>query len=143
MQNIQNIQKIQQNELWLFDLYWNKKRNDILFVLGFSSFLFIWMFWNIFLYFSVFCIINCYSYCVYRIQCLFLYIWIYFKDVFTFVWKMSQKCEQLSYELLFWDFWDPKWPPHPTTSPASMSKFPSGGKKGIENNWSVNDFLWF
>ena len=60
---------------------------------------------------------------------------------------MFQKCEQFSYDIffVFCDLGGPKWspptpptPPHPpihthttphTTSPASMSKFPSRGKQ--------------
>ena len=55
--------------------------------------------------------------------------------------KMSQKCEQFSYEgffgisVNFRDFCGPKWSP---PSPASMSKFPSGGKK-VWNKCFFND----
>ena len=58
---------------------------------------------------GVLCIIICYFECVYRISCDFLYIGTYLRDMFShFVNKMSQKCEQFSYEGLFSDccgFW--------------------------------------
>ena len=37
-----------------------------------------------------------------------------------------------------WDFWGPKWSP-PPSSPASMSKFPSGGK--MERNVLLRIFV--
>ena len=71
---------------------------------------------------------------------------------------MSQKCVQISYELLFvWffliclDFGGPKWSPPPkptphTPSPASVSKFPFG-RKTYENNTCFcmffRVFVWF
>ena len=46
-----------------------------------------------------------------------------------FVWTFCF-CDFLRFEE---NFWGPKWSLHPSPSPASMSKFPSGGKV-IENN---------
>ena len=66
----------------------------------------------------------------------YVYMKIFQKVFFDFVGKLSQKCEQIPYELFFYDFlWvggilGPKCPPTPLPSPssASMSKFASGGK---------------
>ena len=53
--------------------------------------------------------------------------------------KKKENCEQFAYELLFFviicDFG-----PSPTPSPASMSKFPSGGKQ-YRNKYLFNDCL--
>ena len=59
------------------------------------------------------------------------------KMLFKKNWKCFLKCEQFAYELWFGVIWGisgvlkapPPLPPPPTTppSPASMSKFPSGG----------------
>ena len=87
--------------------------------------------------FGVLCITNCCFECVYRIRCTFLYIGTDSEDMFQHFWKMSQKCEQFSYEILFCYFlrllrtFSPKWSPTQPPSPslASMPKFPSRRKR--------------
>ena len=82
---------------------------------------------------GVFCIIIYYFLCIHRILCHFLYIWTYFKDAFQHCLKNVQKCEQFSYQISFCDFVICCPTPHPPPSPASMSKFPSGGGKIWKN----------
>ena len=109
------------------------------------------LFWNIFLFFWCVLYYKFYFLCVYRILCHFLYIWRYFKDIFKyFLKKMSQKCEEFSYELFVCEnlrFWVIlvvifKMVSPPPPSPASMSKFHSRGKN-MEHNCFFMIFCCF
>ena len=80
--------------------------------------------------------------CVYRIRgilCIHEHIQSLFLNIF---WKMSQMCEQFPYDLfvMFCDFggFAGSYMVPPTPSPASMSKFLSGGTN-MENNcfWMI------
>ena len=56
---------------------------------------------------DVFCKINCYCKCVYRIRCLFLYIWRYFKDMFyTSLKKWPRSVNNSRTKYLFVNFWN-------------------------------------
>ena len=128
------------------------KSGFVLFLVFVVSKMFVFFCWMclkcMFVLLVCFCITNCYFKCVYRIRCLFLYIWRYFKDsVLTLFWKMSQNCEQFSYEIFvcvccdFCDFGVLSGPPPPpaTPIPGVNVKVPFQGKTNIEENL----FLWF
>ena len=64
------------------------------------------------------------------VSCSF-YMNIFKRYSFILFWKMSQNCEQFSYEIFLGDFGGPKWSPHPT--PSVNVKVPFRGKN-IETN---------
>ena len=86
---------------------------------------------NELLYFGCFCIIHCYfnafiGFCV--VFCIYEHVLNIFLGMSG---KMSQKCEQFSYELFLRCLGILEvlnGPPPPSPSPASMSKFPFGRK---------------
>ena len=124
-------------ELWNFDTY-NKNLISELFETFrfFSNKKKLVVFEVHFCIFGMFCI-AC------RIQCRFLYIGRYFKDMFLDrFFENIQKCEQFSYELLFCDFGGfgrPKWSPPPHPRRQCQSSLP--GEK-YEKSF-VNDILCF
>ena len=72
-------------------------------------------------------------------------IYIYMKIIKT---KKNERCPRrvnnfrtISFFVILCDF-DPKWSPPPSTSPASMSKFPSG-EKIYQNDFSNDFFITF
>ena len=82
--------------------------------------------------------------CVYRILCRFLYIWRYVKGIFDIFWKMFQKCEQFSYELLFFLFFPGfvflNGPPTPIPGVNVSSLL---GEKHMGENLFFSDFYDF
>ena len=99
--------------------------------------------------FGVFCIINCYFECVYRIRCIFPYIGTYLKYIFLrffeLVWKDVPEVWTIFVRTIFLRFggiFGVLNGPPPPPSPASMSKFPSGGNK-YGNKCFFDDLLWF
>ena len=82
---------------------------------------------------GMFCIINWYFECVYRILCCFLYIWTHFKDEFLhFVGQCPRSVNNSRTKYLFvscCDFGGPKWRPHHPHPQRQCQSFLSGGNK--------------
>ena len=91
-----------------------------------------WMFQNVFWCFGVFCIVDYYFECVYRIRCIFLFIGTYLQDIFWYFSHLLNKCprsvnnSRTKDSLRFFGILGVlNGPLHPPP-PASMSKSPSG-----------------
>ena len=88
---------------------------------------------------GVFCIINCSFRCDYRIRCHFLYIGRYVKGVFRNVSENVPEVWSISVRFVLGFFVIIFFPPSPSPSLASMSKFPTGEK--IWDKLFSNDFF--
>ena len=97
---------------------------------------------------GVFCIINWFFKCVYRIRCIFLYIWRYFKDIFEHVLKNVPEVWTIFVRtifvcivfLCFGGLGVLNGPPHPHPWHQCQSSLPGGSK--YVNTCFFNDFLW-